>query len=107
MTLTKPPLAPVSAGNPITAQAWNEILSALGALFDRHHDAVYRLISRLLSTEPSAIDDLVQTTSADMTGGGYAGMTATKGDKTLVVAIARDPSAEEKVTLTMTLTTDR
>ena len=51
--------------------------------------------------------DLVQTTSADMTGGGYAGMTATKGDKTLVVAIARDPSAEEKVTLTMTLTTDR
>lgn len=34
MTLTKPPLAPVSAGNPITAQAWNEILSALGALFD-------------------------------------------------------------------------
>lgn len=51
--------------------------------------------------------DLVQTTSADMTGGGYAGMTATKGDKTLVVAIARDPSAEEKVTLTMTLTTER
>ncbi|MCE9574647.1 MAG: RNA polymerase sigma factor [Deltaproteobacteria bacterium] len=36
--------------------------AALGALFDRHHDAVYRLISRLLSTEPSAIDDLVQTT---------------------------------------------
>ena len=51
--------------------------------------------------------DLVQTTSADMTGGGYAGMTATKGDNTLVVAIARDPSAEEKVTLTMTLTTKR
>ncbi|HUJ63143.1 MAG TPA: RNA polymerase sigma factor [Kofleriaceae bacterium] len=36
--------------------------AALGALFDRHHEAVYRLISRLLSTEPGAIDDLVQTT---------------------------------------------
>jgi RNA polymerase sigma-70 factor (ECF subfamily) len=36
--------------------------AALGALFDRHHEAVYRLISRLLSTEPSEIDDLVQTT---------------------------------------------
>jgi RNA polymerase sigma-70 factor, ECF subfamily len=36
--------------------------ASLGALFDRHHDAVYRLISRLLYTEPSAIDDLVQTT---------------------------------------------
>jgi len=36
--------------------------SALGALFDRHHEAVYRLISRLLHREPSEIDDLVQTT---------------------------------------------
>ncbi len=36
--------------------------AALGALFDRHHDAIHRLIARLLSTEPSAIDDLVQTT---------------------------------------------
>src|SRR5207302_1528503 len=36
--------------------------AALGALFDRHHDAMYRLISRLLRTEPSANDDLVQTT---------------------------------------------
>jgi RNA polymerase sigma-70 factor (ECF subfamily) len=36
--------------------------AALGALFDRHHEAVYRLISRLLSTEPGEIDDLVQTT---------------------------------------------
>jgi hypothetical protein len=51
--------------------------------------------------------DLAQTTSADMTGGGYAGMTATKGDDTLVVAIARDPSDEDKVTLTMTITTAR
>lgn len=36
--------------------------AALGALFDRHHEAVYRLISRLLRSEPDAIDDLVQTT---------------------------------------------
>ena len=36
--------------------------AALGALFDRHHEAVYRLVSRLLRTEPAEIDDLVQTT---------------------------------------------
>jgi RNA polymerase sigma factor (sigma-70 family) len=35
---------------------------ALGALFDRHHEAVFRLISRLLYSDPAAIDDLVQTT---------------------------------------------
>lgn len=36
--------------------------AALGALFDRHHEAVYRLVSRLLRTERAEIDDLVQTT---------------------------------------------
>ncbi len=36
--------------------------AALGALFDRHHEAVYRLIARLLYTEPGEIDDLVQMT---------------------------------------------
>ena len=36
--------------------------AALGALFDRHHEAVYRLISRLLRREKTEIDDLVQTT---------------------------------------------
>jgi RNA polymerase sigma-70 factor, ECF subfamily len=36
--------------------------AALGALFDRHHEAVYRLVSRLLRTEPAETDDLVQTT---------------------------------------------
>jgi RNA polymerase sigma-70 factor (ECF subfamily) len=36
--------------------------AALGALFDRHHEAVYRLVSRLLRSEPGEIDDLVQTT---------------------------------------------
>lgn len=36
--------------------------AALGALFDRHHEAVHRLLARLLRSEPGAIDDLVQTT---------------------------------------------
>ncbi len=36
--------------------------AALGALFDRHHEAVYRVVSRLLRMEPAEIDDLVQTT---------------------------------------------
>jgi RNA polymerase sigma-70 factor (ECF subfamily) len=36
--------------------------AALGALFDRHHEAVYRLVSRLLHTEPAEIDDIVQST---------------------------------------------
>jgi len=36
--------------------------AALGALFDRHHEAVYRLLSRLLRSEPVEIDDLVQLT---------------------------------------------
>lgn len=36
--------------------------AALGALFDRHHVAIYRLISRLLRRERTQIDDLVQTT---------------------------------------------
>jgi hypothetical protein len=48
--------------------------------------------------------DVSQDTPTDLTGGAYAGMTATKGDDTLVVAIARDPSSDDKVTLTMTLT---
>jgi RNA polymerase sigma-70 factor, ECF subfamily len=36
--------------------------AALGALFDRHHEAIYRLISRLLQAEPAETDDLVQMT---------------------------------------------
>ncbi len=36
--------------------------AALGALFDRHHEAVYRVVSRLLRMEASEIDDIVQTT---------------------------------------------
>jgi hypothetical protein len=34
MPLEKPPLPPVSAGQPVTAQGWNAILSAVGALYD-------------------------------------------------------------------------
>jgi RNA polymerase sigma-70 factor (ECF subfamily) len=36
--------------------------AALGALFDRYHEAVYRLVSRLIRSESHEIDDLVQTT---------------------------------------------
>jgi RNA polymerase sigma factor (sigma-70 family) len=36
--------------------------AALGALYDRHHTAMYRLISRMLRSERTEIDDLVQTT---------------------------------------------
>lgn len=34
MELTKPPLAPVDPGQPVTAQGWNEILTGLSDLFD-------------------------------------------------------------------------
>lgn len=34
MPLVKPPLANVSAGQPVTAQAWNAILAGLGTLYD-------------------------------------------------------------------------
>jgi RNA polymerase sigma-70 factor (ECF subfamily) len=39
--------------------------AALGALYDRHHEAVYRLISRLLRGDRAELDDLVQTTFLD------------------------------------------
>ena len=34
MPLTKPPLVNVSPGQPVTAQAWNAVLAAIGALYD-------------------------------------------------------------------------
>src|SRR5262245_17695246 len=54
--------------------------AALGALFDRHHAAIYRLVSRLLSAEPGAIDDLVQTTflEAWRAARGYRGVGSVK-----------------------------
>ncbi|WP_421120115.1 hypothetical protein ACE2AJ_01840 [Aquihabitans daechungensis] len=48
--------------------------------------------------------DVAQDTASDVTGGGYAGLTAKKGEDTLVVAIASDPTREGTVTITMTLT---
>src|SRR5687767_5061415 len=36
--------------------------AALGALFDRFHDAVYRFAARLATTDELARDDLVQAT---------------------------------------------
>lgn len=49
--------------------------AALGALFDRHHEAVFRLVSRLLRTDPGEIDDLVQTTFLEgwRSAGRYSG----------------------------------
>ena len=54
--------------------------AALGALFDRHHEAVYRLVSRLLRMEASEIDDIVQTTflEAWRSAAKYAGKGAVK-----------------------------
>lgn len=54
--------------------------AALGALFDRHHDAVYRLVSRLLRTDPAETDDLVQTTflAAWRSARAYAGRGSVK-----------------------------
>ena len=37
-------------------------LEALGALFDRHHRAVYAFLSRLSGTDDRDVDDLVQAT---------------------------------------------
>ncbi|MBL9020157.1 MAG: RNA polymerase sigma factor [Myxococcales bacterium] len=54
--------------------------AALGALFDRHHEAVYRLISRLLRAEPTETDDLVQLTflGAWQSARGYKGKGSVK-----------------------------
>lgn len=45
-------LAACAAGDP----------AALGALFDRHHAAVYRFVTRLTAVHPDDVDDLVQAT---------------------------------------------
>ena len=47
--------------------------------------------------------EITQDTSSDLTGGGYAGLTATKGDQELVVAVASDATGSDKVTVTMTI----
>jgi len=73
----------------------------------------------ILGEAESSIDDLAapirdqvtgagytitQDTSSDVSGGGYAGMTAAKGDAELTVAISSDTTSKGKVTITMTLT---
>jgi RNA polymerase sigma-70 factor (ECF subfamily) len=54
--------------------------AALGALFDRHHAAVYRFLSRLAGTDAGALDDLVQTTFLGVRAGArrYAGRAAVR-----------------------------
>lgn len=82
MKLLKPQLVPDEGGNVVPLRRLDERLAglaelsdeallaacgvgdpaALGALFDRYHDAVFRLVSRLIRSESYEIDDLVQTT---------------------------------------------
>jgi RNA polymerase sigma-70 factor (ECF subfamily) len=40
--------------------------SALGALFDRHHTAVYRCVARIAGWDRSDVDDLVQSTFVEV-----------------------------------------
>lgn len=58
----QPRPAPELSDEALLAACTADDSAALGALFDRHHEAIYRLISRLLRSDPSEIDDLVQTT---------------------------------------------
>ncbi len=47
--------------------------------------------------------DITQDTTSEVTGGGYVGLTATKGDQELTVAIASGSTDDSKATVTMTL----
>ncbi|HWJ64066.1 MAG TPA: hypothetical protein VNS19_19005 [Acidimicrobiales bacterium] len=47
--------------------------------------------------------EIAQDTTSEMTGGDYAGLSATKGDQDLMVAVAADPTDDAKVTITMTV----
>jgi RNA polymerase sigma-70 factor (ECF subfamily) len=51
--------------------------AALGALFDRHHQAVFRFLGRLIAAERHALDDLVQNTFLEVWRS--AGRFASKG----------------------------
>ena len=61
--------------------------SALGALFDRFHEAVYRFAARLPTTDDLARDDLVQQTFLEVcrTAASYRG---TSSVKTWILGIA-------------------
>lgn len=53
MALTKPPLSPVSPGQPVTAQGWNDVLTGVSDLFD----ALLAFGTDALSVRP-VIDDV-------------------------------------------------
>lgn len=57
MPLVPPSLAPVSAGQPVTAQAWNAILAAIGALYDA-----------VLALGTNTVDITVQDSAGPVTG---------------------------------------
>lgn len=54
--------------------------AALGALFDRHHLAVFRFLGRLIAAERHALDDLVQNTFLEVwrSAGQFAGRGAAR-----------------------------
>ena len=60
---------------------------ALGALFDRFHDAVYRFASRLARTDELARDDLVQATFLEVCRSAHA-FRGTSSVKTWILGIA-------------------
>lgn len=66
MPLVKPSLAPVSAGQPVTAQAWNAILSAIGALYDA-----------VLALGTNSVDITVQDSAGPVTSATVVAVPAT------------------------------
>lgn len=48
--------------------------------------------------------EITQNTSSEITGGGYSGLTADKGDQQLIVSIATDTVTKGKITISMAIT---
>jgi hypothetical protein len=48
--------------------------------------------------------EVTQETGSDVTDGTYAGLSAAKGDQTLVVGITSDPTRKDAITISMTVT---
>jgi RNA polymerase sigma factor (sigma-70 family) len=61
--------------------------AALGALFDRFHDAVYRFAARLATTDELARDDLVQATFLEISRTAHA-FRGTSSVKTWILGVA-------------------
>jgi RNA polymerase sigma-70 factor (ECF subfamily) len=63
--------------------------AALGALFDRHHRAVYRFLARLSGTDERDLDDLVQATFVEVlrSAGRFKGRSA---GRTWVLGVAHN-----------------